>query len=275
MNVMFDDLKLIAPDLFDPHKLAGAVDYGIIIFFFAWLVGRILGLAVEKMLGRPRHLHLAADPTAIKFLGQLARLVVYVFAFLSYAHLIPALQSMGHAWLASVGVVSVVFGLAAQNTLGNLVAGISLLLYRPFSLGDQMQITAPTGVETGVVESLNLGYTILRTPDNRRIVVPNSTMASQTSINLSILDQRLLCVVPFNFNYDADIEKVRAILIDLAKQLSKDSAPAECPVTAFGGGTVTLTLKVWCADFHASVQLKYSLFEAAKIRFKAEGIELK
>ncbi len=275
MDKLQAHLKSISPDLFDPAKPAGAIIYGIIFLFLAWLVGRILGLAVERVLKRPRHLHLDPDPTAIKFLAQLARVAVYVFAFVFYAHLVPALQSIGRAWLASVGVVSVVFGLAAQNTLGNLVAGISLLLYRPFSLGDHMQIAAPTGLESGVVESLNLGYTILRTPDNRRIVVPNSTMASQTSINLSLVDQRMLCLIPFNFGYDVDIEKARAILLELARQLSKDSAAPECPVTAFGGGSVTLTLKVWGGDYQAATQLKYDLFEAAKKRFKAEAIELK
>ena len=275
MDKFTDELKTIAPDLFNPATLAGAVSYGIVILLLAWLVGRVLGLAVQRMLQRPRHLHLAPDPTAIRFLGQLARVVVYVFAFLTYAHLIPDLQSMGHAWLASVGVVSVVFGLAAQNTLGNLIAGISLLLYRPFSLGDSMQVTAPTGMEVGVVESLNLGYTVLRTPDNRRIVIPNNAMASQTCINLSIVDQRMLCVVPFNFSYDTDVEKARAILLDLARQFSKDSVPPECPVTAFGSGAFTLTLKVWCPDYQAVNALKYHLFEAAKTRFKTEGIELK
>lgn len=275
MDELKNKLMAIAPDLFNPATAAGALSYGVVIFFMAWLIGRALSLAVHRMLEKPRHLHLSADPTAIKFLGQLARVGVYIFAFVTYAHLIPALQTLGKAWLASVGVVSVVFGLAAQNTLGNLVAGISLLLYRPFSLGDNMQITAPTGMESGVVESLNLGYTVLRTPDNRRIVVPNSLMASQTNVNLSLVDQRMLCVVPFNFGYDVDVEKARAVLLALAKPLSKDSPPPECPITAFGGGTFTLTLKVWATDFQAATQLKYNLFEAAKQRFKADGIELK
>ena len=65
------------------------------------------------------------------------------------------------------------------------MAGISLLLYRPFNVGDHLQITAPTGLETGFVESINLGYTHLKTDDNRRVVVPNSLMASLTLINLT------------------------------------------------------------------------------------------
>src|SRR5258707_906817 len=115
MDNLTDKLLAVAHDMFDPAKPAGALAYGLFIFLLAWLTGRALGLGIERMMRRPRHL--AADPTAIRFLGQLARVGVYVFAFVTYAHLVPALHSLGTAWLASVGVVSVVFGLAAQNTL--------------------------------------------------------------------------------------------------------------------------------------------------------------
>jgi small-conductance mechanosensitive channel len=163
--------------------LFGAILYGLVFLFFAWLFGRASHLAVQRLLAKDTHSRV--DRTAVKFLAQLARFVVYIFAFISYAHLVPALAGLGTAWLASAGILSVIIGLAAQNTLGNLIAGISLLLYRPFNVGDHLQVTAPTGVERGLVESINLGYTILKTYDNRRIVVPNSIMASQTHINLS------------------------------------------------------------------------------------------
>jgi small-conductance mechanosensitive channel len=84
-----------------------------------------------------------------------------------------------------VSVISVVLGLAAQNTLGNLVAGIAVLLYRPFRVGDTVQVTAPRGSETGVVESITLGYIVLVTPDNRRVMVPNSAVMNQTTVNLT------------------------------------------------------------------------------------------
>ena len=156
-------------------------------------------------------------------------------------HTIPALQALGTAWLASVGVVSVVLGLAAQNTLGNLIAGISLLLYRPFNLGDHVQVTAPTGLETGVVESLNLGYTILRTPDNRRVVIPNSAMASQTSVNLSLTDSRAMCAVPIRISYTANVDHARKVLGELARQNPRCLEYIGCPVIALGNRSVTLS----------------------------------
>src|SRR5581483_1757058 len=111
------------------------------------------------------------------------------------------LRSLGTAFLTGVSIASVVIGLAAQNTLGNLIAGFSLVLYRPFQIGDRVQITAPTGLETGDVETLTLGYTVLRTFDNRRIVVPNSAMASQVMINLTSIDPRVMAVVPIGIGY--------------------------------------------------------------------------
>jgi small-conductance mechanosensitive channel len=170
-------------ELGDPTTLGGAIVYAVAFAVAAWLLGRALRLAIHRVLARDSHTHV--DRTAVKFLAQLAQFGVFVFAFISYAHLVPELRGIGGAWLASVGVLSVIIGLAAQSTLGNLIAGVSLLLYRPFNVGDRLVVSAPGGLETGVVESLTLGYTQLVTDDGRRIVVPNSVMASQTTINLS------------------------------------------------------------------------------------------
>lgn len=143
----------------DPSILMGAAIHAIILAFFAWLVGRVLRLAVQRVLARDKNDHV--DFMAVKFLAKLVRYCVYIFASILCAHFVPALSGLGAASLTSISVITVVVGLAAQNTLGNLVAGISLLLYRPFKLGDWLQVTAPTGLETGVVESFTLGYTLL------------------------------------------------------------------------------------------------------------------
>jgi small-conductance mechanosensitive channel len=256
----------------DPSTLQGAILYAIIFAFFAWLIGRALRLAVHRVLAHDKHDH--RDRTAVRFLAQLVRYGVYVFAFISYAHLVPALSRLGTAWLASVGVISVIAGLAAQNTLGNLIAGISLLLYRPFKLGDRLQVTAPTGLETGVVESLSLGYTLLKTDDNRRVVVPNSVMASQTTINLTVNDPRVICSVPIGISYDSDIDKARAILLDLAGKNPKAQRVCGCPVTQLASSSVVLTLDVWCADAPTASALKSDLLEQAKKRFADEGIQI-
>ena len=255
-----------------PNTPVGAVFYGIIFFVVAWLVGRALRMAVQRVLASDRNAYV--DRTTINFLAQLAKIGVWLFAFISYAHLVPALAHLGSAWLTSVSVISVIMGLAAQNTLGNLIAGISLILYRPFKLGDRLQVSAPTGMETGVVESLGLGYTVLRTDDNRRVVLPNSVMSSQTTVNLSSDNPRSLISVPFTLSYDSDVEKARAILLELARKSARAKEVCGCPVTQVGPTGIVLTLTAWCPDAGAAGDFKSEMLEQASRRFVSAGVSL-
>ncbi len=251
--------ELLAPQhpFYSPESPVGAVIYALIFGLIAWVIGRTLRLAIRRILAHDKRALM--DRTTVEFLGQLAQTGVYLFAFISYAHLVPALAHLGTAWLAGVSVISVIIGLAAQNTLGNLIAGVSLVLYRPFKVGDRLQVTAPSGLEGGEVQSVNLGYTVLKTDDNRRIVVPNSLIASQTIVNLSGDDPRVLCSVPVGLHYQADLDKARSVLLALARQNPKAQSVCGCPVTQVGPAGVVLTLSAWCANASDAFDLKCAL----------------
>ncbi len=110
-------------------------------------------------------------------------MTVYLIAAILYFHLIPALRAIGSAVIATAGVGSIVIGLAAQNSLGNIISGISLLIYRPVRLGDEIKVYASAGDETGVVESISLGYTTLTMPRNEKIIIPNSVLTNTIILN--------------------------------------------------------------------------------------------
>ncbi|MBC9245806.1 mechanosensitive ion channel [Paracoccus sp. 11-3] len=170
--------------LFDPGKPLGAA----ILAAFLFLAGLILSWLVRRLL-KEAILHDRSDQIdqiALSFVSQLSILLIWLLLFTLYAHMVPVLHRLGTALLAGVSLVSVVIGFAAQTTLGNLVAGISLVLYRPFRRGDRLQISAPTpqDCEVGVVEDMSLGFTVLRTDDGRKIIVANGTMAQNTMIKL-------------------------------------------------------------------------------------------
>ncbi len=258
-------------NIINPATIEGAVVYAVAFLVCALVLNRMLRLAVERVLARGSRLHI--DRTRIKFISQLAQIVIYIITFFMYARSIPALSNLGNAGLASFGVLSVVAGLAAQNTLGNLIAGISLLLYRPFNVGDRLQVTAPSGLETGEIESLSLGYTIIKTDDNRRVVVPNSIMASQTTINLTRDDARAICSVAVVISLDSDLDRARAILIEIAGTNPKARKIDGCPVTHLDGSGVELTLNIWCDDSLIAGALKCDLLEAIKRRFSGGGIK--
>ncbi len=254
----------------DPGTFQGAVVYAVVFAFMAWAIARFARVAVQRTLARQVHDHV--DPTATKFLAQLVRFGVYGIALVTFARCIPALSGLGTAGWASVSVISVIIGFAAQNTLGNLISGFSLLLYRPFKLGDQVQVLAPTGLETGIVESLTLGFTLLRTDENRCVVVPNSIMAGQTIINLTGNDSRLICLIPIGVGNASDIGRVRAIMLEIGTRHPKAQKVRGCPVTSVGNAGAVLTLEVWCSDALTGASLKCDLLEQIARRVALESI---
>jgi small-conductance mechanosensitive channel len=156
----------------DPATIPGAISYALLFLGLALLGSYLSHLFMRR---NSKRLH---DTMAINFVVQLLQVGVFLTAVILYAQLVPALRSLGTALLAGVSVLSVILGLAAQSTLGNLIAGISLLLYRPFHIGDRVQVSTQKETLTGTVDSLTLGYTILRDSDDAQIIVPNSVMIS-------------------------------------------------------------------------------------------------
>lgn len=259
------------PHLLDPTTLIGAVFYAVVIFVIAWGIGSLLNILIQRSLDRAEVA--GTDPTSIRFLGQLGRVFVYVMAFALYARIIPALRDVDTAWLASVGVVSVIVGLATQSTLSNVIAGVSIVLYRPFRVGDRIQVTTPTGTEIGIIESIDLGYTRLRTPDSRRVVLPNSLAASQTTINFSRNAARVLIELPVVITGDADTNEARKVVLDAAKSIPKVAKINGCFVTGLTKSTTILMVSAMCYDPSDVVEIKSDLLEELQKRFADSHIE--
>ena len=277
MNVKTDELQVLAKasdklwlEMLDPKTALGALFYGLMTVFLAWLLSRAIKLAIHRYLDQAERA--GADATGVRCLGKLASLVIYLAAFACYAHVIPELQTLGKSLLAGVGVASVVVGLAAQSTLGNLIAGISLVLYRPFKLGDRLQISAPTGPETGMVVNIDLGYTILRTADQRLIVIPNSVVASQSTLNLTALAPRTACNISLYVATGSDLAKARQILLNAAKAQPKITQVDGCFATRVTSRGVIMTLSAACANPDDATGIKSDLLESAKKQFDAAGI---
>lgn len=171
-------LDAIRKDLLDPKSLIGALFYGVVFIGLATVLAVVIRRSARRV--EPR----LSDTTGLRFASAFAQVLTYLVGFILYAHLVPALRALGTALLAGVSVVSVVLGLAAQSTLGNLVAGLSLVLYRPFRVGDNVQLNSPKGLVTATVEVVSLGYTVLREVEEHEVIVPNSVMASSVVIRL-------------------------------------------------------------------------------------------
>lgn len=263
---MNSDLKVGESDLlhtFRPDTLVGALIYLILFIVVAILISRAMRTVVHAAMTRGGHL----DRTTVSFLQQIGSALTWIVMLILYAHLIPELRALGTALLAGASIASVVIGLAAQSTLGNLVAGISITIYRPFRLGDTLQIAAPTGTEIGVVESISLGYTTLRTPDERLVVLPNSIAASQVMINLSSTFTPGQMSIAIRVNRDADLEAARQLAITVASETVGEKAVNGCYLTKMDATAAVLELRVRAPDMAHRDTLRSTLVARLAQRF--------
>ena len=163
-------------DFFNPATLPGAIVYALVFLLAASLLSRLVHLVMKRGMKR------VSDPTGMGFVDQLLQVLIFVFVGIAYAQLVPALRALGTAVLAGVSIASIVIGLAAQSTLGNLIAGFAILFYHPFRVGDWVQLTTPRGMVKARIETIMLGYTLLRDEQEDQVIVPNSVMASSVLI---------------------------------------------------------------------------------------------
>jgi small conductance mechanosensitive channel len=258
-----DVLSFVRPD-----TLIGALVYLLIFVVAAVIMTRALRAAVHAAMTRKGHI----DLTTISFLQQIGSVLIWIIMLILYAHLIPVLRSMGTALLAGASVASVVIGLAAQSTLGNLVAGVSITLYRPFRLGDTLQVAAPTGTEIGVVESISLGYTTLRATDGHLIVLPNSSAASQVLINLNSTFAPGSMAITIRLSKDADVEAARRLALQVAQEAVGAKSVTGCYLTKVDATGATLDLRLSASDAAVRDSARSKLLESLAQRFAVAKI---
>ena len=249
-----NDLRIGEMDLLTllkPDSIIGALVYFLIFVVVALLLSRILRATVHAAITRQSHF----DRTTASFLAQFGSALVWIVALILYAQLIPQLRALGAALLAGASIASVVIGLAAQSTLGNLVAGIAITIYKPFRLGDTLQVAAPTGTEVGVVDAISLGYTTLLSSDGHRVVLPNSIIAaSQVSLNLSHRNDATLLSVFIEVPRETDLAVIRAIVSEVVKPVTNKAVTnksvnaerriAECFLTRVDNQVCVLEVKL-------------------------------
>lgn len=265
-----EEIGIVVVNFINPKTVEGAIFFGILFILGSILLARALRAAINKLVRRDTNQIL--DRTAVNFLSRVGQLLIFVIALVLYSHIVPGLRSFGTALLAGVSITTIIVGLAAQNTLANLIAGFSLLLYRPFRLDDEIQFSSPTVTELGRVIDLSLGYTTILTLDNRRVVIPNGLIATQVTINFRTEDPRKLASVPIRIGDGEDVPHVRQVLTDLASDHPLVQEVSSCRVMGIGDNGLTLSLQAWCANRANSKIVESDLLEQINDTFKSQII---
>lgn len=240
-------------------SVVGAVIILILGFFIA---GRVQTL-VEKSLARSNRV----DEMLRGFISSSARYAILAITFITVLNQFGVQTA---SLIAVLGAAGLAIGLALQGTLSNVAAGVMLLLFRPFKIGDFVTVCG----QSGTIKQLTLFLTELATPDNVQIIIPNAQVWGASLTNFSHHKTRRLDLV-LGISYDDNIGLAKAAIED---EIAKDSRCHKEPsavvaVNNLGDSSVDFTIRVWCeaGDYWA---LKWDLTRALKERMDAESISI-
>ncbi|HYJ09063.1 MAG TPA: mechanosensitive ion channel family protein [Polyangiaceae bacterium] len=216
----------------------------LVAFTVAWVLASWAQRVVLRSFERTR-----VDATVVRFLASAVRYVLLIAA------LVSCLSGFGittTSFAAVLGAAGIAVGLAFQGTLSNFAAGLMLLLFRPFKVGDTIKV----GAHTGTVKALELFSTVLATGDNRRVVLPNSALSNQPLENVTYYTtRRAEVLLPFPLR--ANAEELLPVLIERARTVANVNAepPPDAKIQDFQNRTMNVLLGAWCeTEHHAAVQ---------------------
>lgn len=258
MNFDLDKMVENAPNLM--------VSYGIqlllalvIIVVGKWLVGIVADIIVNAMNKKE------VDQTISSFVGSIARTVLLAIV------IIAALGQLGietASFVAIIGAAGLAVGFALQGSLSNFASGVLLILFRPIRSGDFVEVAG----QAGVVSEIGIFSTVMKSGDNKVIIIPNSNIMGSNITNYSMESTRRIDMV-IGIAYDADIRKAKAILEDIiaAEQRVLPDPGTTIGVAELADSAVNLVFRPWvnAADYWPT---KFALLEAVKLRFDEENI---
>lgn len=245
-----------------------AVDWGIKVFLALaifvigkWIARKVADLLRKTMTSRN------VDPTLTAF-------VVNIIYYLALAFVVIAALSQVEIQTASlvavIGAAGLAIGLALQGSLSNFAAGVMLILFRPLKVGDFVE----AGGAMGTIKEVGIFNSILLTPDNKTIIVPNANITSDNIVNFSTQAERRVDLV-IGVGYEADIKKVKHILADVvtADQRVLKEKGMTIGLLELGDSSVNFAVRQWVksADYW---DVYFDLMENIKLRLDAEGIEI-
>ena len=234
----------------------------IAILVIGWIAAKIVRSLVRRMLKKGR-----ADAALVSFVSSLIYVALMAFV------IIAALGQLGvqtASFVAVVGAAGLAVGLALQGSLANFASGVLIIIFKPFRVGDYVE----GGGVAGIVEEISIFTTELKSPDNKKIIVPNGKMMGDNIVNYTAKEIRRLDLVA-GVSYKDDLDKVRKVLVDILaadQRVLKDPAPT-IGVLELGDSSVNFAVRPWVKtqDYW---DVYFATQEKIKKQFDAQGISI-
>jgi len=230
------------------------------------IVGRQVVKIVIKVISSALERSNTEDTVRI-FVTNLLNTLLMIVVF------IAAINQLGiqtTSIIAVLGAAGLAIGLALQGSLSNFAAGILIVIYRPYKVGDYIQADN----HLGTVDDIQIFSTVLKTPDNKLVIVPNGSIMNGSIVNFSNQDKRRVDIIA-SCSYEDDIDKVKSVLADILSQDDRILSEPEprIAVSELADSSVNLIVRPWVKNSDY-INVYYSLLEEIKKRFDKEGISI-
>lgn len=254
----------------------------VITLVFAIIFSRILRFIMNRFFIRSAK-KLNVDHTKYNFLKNAVSFLVFLTALIVIFIMIPQLKTLGLTLTAGAGIITAIMIFASQQAFSNIISGIFIVIFQPFRVNDHIKIG---DLFVGYVEDITLRHTVIRNYENRRIIIPNSVISSETIINSNIIEDKICNFFELGISYDSDIDKAIEIIRDEAKKHPNfidnrteeermDNSPeVVIRVINLGDWSVNLRAYIWSENSPSGFIMKCDLRKSIKERFDKEGIEI-
>ncbi len=256
--------------------------FAVSILSVAFVIGRIIRYVLGRFL-KASAKKLKVDPTRYNFFKNAVDFIILLIASIIIFRSVPALQVFSTTLLTGAGVLAAIVGFASQSAFSNIISGIFLVIFRPFSVGDRVKIGQ---LYNGDVEDITLRHTVIKDFENRRIVIPNNVISNETIVNSTIEDEKVIVFVEFTISLDSSIDLASSIIqeeaskhpycIDnrSAEELAKGEHRVMVRVISFVDSGLLLRAYAWSRNPTEGFELKCDLLKTIKERFDTQGIEI-
>jgi len=250
--------------------------HALLIIFLAIPAKNFLVIAIGYLQKKIAHrTESKIDDIVFELLARFSGIIILATA------IIIALDLLGVnvvPFIAGAGVAGVAIGFAAKDTLSNLIAGILLIIDRPFEVGDRIEVwSAPAGTATwGDVIDIGLRATKIKTTDNIVIIIPNNEIMVRDIINYTTITEKIRLRINIGIAYDAEMQTAKDIILnvaDSAEWVAKEPPPVVV-VRNFGDSSVDLQLRVWIDDARKRMRTISYITDRVKTAFDEQGIEI-
>lgn len=234
------------------------------------IVTLMIGLWIVKLIGKLINKALMKSNVDVSLQRFLSSLVTVLLKIMVLISVISMLGVETTSFVALIGAAGLAVGLALQGSLANFAGGVLILLFKPFKVGDFIEAQG----YAGSVFAIQIFNTILKTPDNKRIIIPNGSLSNGSITNFSAEPTRRVDMA-FGISYDDDIKKAKSILKDIVEadeRILKDPAPV-IVLKELADSSVNFAVRTWCnaPDYW---NIFFDMQEKVKLEFDSKGISI-